>query len=278
VLSETTESGGGPDVEVTTTYDWTSYGALKGVTRQDTTGKAVTTSTEYDNDGVYPISMKNAVGHVRTFAYHPGYGTLASTTDPNGIIMSASYDTFGRLHHRQRVDRSGQVDLNDLTVSYGVAPDIVDLVPVPKVTHTFGNGRIEEVDYDRVGRITNKRVTMSDSGMAETLGTYDFRGNLSGISAPHYASQQTPVKWTTFTYDGLGRPLTTSSSDVPTPIVTFSYSGRHTSSSTMLSDPSVTPPRMASRYTDVDDLGRITRAGEISDDGRDLWTTTRTSA
>jgi RHS repeat-associated protein len=30
---------------------------------------------------------------------------------------------------------------------------------------------------------------------------------------------------------------------------------------------------MASRYTDVDDLGRITRAGEISDDGRDLWTT-----
>ena len=273
IESDTVQPGGGADVEVTTTYDRTSHGALQGVTRQDTLGNTITTSSDYDADGVYPTVMKNAVGHVRKFVYHPGLGTLISTTDPNGITLAATYDTFGRLHHRQRADRNGVTDLNDLTVTYGVSSDIVDLVPVPKVTDSYGNGRTEEVDYDRVGRITTKRVASSDSGTAETDATYDFRGNLSGVSAPHYTSQNDPPKWTSYTYDALGRPATTGSSEVSTPIVTFSYSGLQTSSSTLLSDPSVTPARYAQRYTDVDDLGRVTRAGETTDDGRDLYTT-----
>ncbi|WP_305812888.1 RHS repeat domain-containing protein [Photobacterium leiognathi] len=102
LLSQTTQSNN---------YDSTSIGA-KSLVQQfqydgygnvisETTGGTQTGSrtvrTAYDNNGLFPISTSNSLGHTTYYEYDQRFGLVSKVTDPNNRVTSHSYDAYGRL-------------------------------------------------------------------------------------------------------------------------------------------------------------------------------------
>jgi RHS repeat-associated protein len=178
-------------------------------------------SYTYDDRGNV-LTETDALGHVTTYTYEPGFnrvtsvrnalgqtteysydsrGNLLTLTDANGRTTSYTYDSLGQLTETSdalgRKTRFGHDSFGNLTTLTDALGNVTrfrydGISRLVEVTDSLG--RRTRTDYDRLDRV----VKQTDARGQITQFTYDAAGNLTALTDAR-------GKTTTFTYDAMNR-------------------------------------------------------------------------
>lgn len=187
----------------TMTYGYDSSNNL--TTLADASG---TTTYAYDSVNV-TTAVTDPAGAKTTFG-HDGDYRRTSTTYPNGVAMTQSYDKSGRLQTIESKNTAGTL-LTSFTYSYSDPVTGKDTGVRQSVTDK--NGNKTSYGYDPLGRL--KSATTTDAAGTTTDArsyTYDGNGNrlsqtVNGSSTSYSynsANQLTQAGSTTYSYDANG--------------------------------------------------------------------------
>jgi len=164
-----------------TTYGYDPYGNRNSIT--DPMGHPPTTIAYDTTTYTYPATVTNAIGHSSTVTYDYKFGKPLTKTDANGNTTTYQYDVFGRIKEVTTPDDS-------TTTAYAW----------------------KESYFDGLGRAIKTRTEGSDSKVIVQQSVYDNRGLVSSSSIPYFEGIETP-RWTSFTYDSIGRPTRIDNTD-----------------------------------------------------------------
>jgi len=200
----------------TTTRDaYNSYGLVT----QTLDPRNNTTTYAYDAYNLYPATTTNALGQATGYHYDYSTGKPTQTIDPNGLKFQTTYDGLGRPLQVFQPDQ--------------VTTSTEDLKTAYAYTDTSGSVSVEESDYmnastsvntygyyDGLNRLIQTRKSATDVGTYKvTDQSYDSLGLTAKESLPYFGSgasstvaTTTAALFTTYTYDPLGRVLTTMNS------------------------------------------------------------------
>ncbi|AUX30840.1 MULTISPECIES: RHS repeat-associated core domain-containing protein [Sorangium] len=113
VETESTESDDGlPDTKLTIAYARDGFGNITGVTAEDAFGHQRTSSTDFDEEGMFPEKYVNAAEHTTLVEFDGALGVLLKRVDPNQLVTTWAYDGFGRLGVETRPDGTTTVTLS----------------------------------------------------------------------------------------------------------------------------------------------------------------------
>ncbi|SDS20928.1 RHS repeat-associated core domain-containing protein [Halopseudomonas litoralis] len=217
-----------PDFKVVTRYVRDAWGnvTLTGVRADYSTTPAkrvaeVISTTTYDSTlRLFPVTQTNALGHTLTRNYDLNTGNLLSETGPNGLTSYNQYDIFGRVvasmtadgtktlttyahcagdsncptHARFSVKTQVVKDPNT-ALPPGGAPDLAG-TPITPESYTYFDSLRREL-YSRTQSLDGRWVI---SGRKE----FNSQGEVTRSAEPYFQGA-TDIKWTTYTYDLLGR-------------------------------------------------------------------------
>jgi RHS repeat-associated protein len=213
---EVSEPSNNP-LRVNTHYGFDGCGNVNqvDVTGRNPDGTAmVTRSTTlnysyYTDRCVSPEKITNALSQIAFRTYRYDLGTIASSTDPNGLSTSWLYDGIGRRTHEQRADNtatdwliSGCTSANN----YCGTGDATIRSQVQKVERDIRGSDIGSVIAVYDGRDRERRTGKQMSGgvWSYVSRSYDSLGRLTTQSLPY--SQVFNGKHR-FTYDLADRPI-----------------------------------------------------------------------
>ena len=222
MASETVE----PDqtqMRLDTAYTYDDFGNKVAVTiSSPATGDAAittrTTSTTYDNQGRFPVTVTNALSQSETRVYDPKFGELTSQTGPNSLTTAWSYDSFGRKTLEVRPDgtrTSWSYEWCDgynggtLTGCPALARYAIVTTPLASDgTTQIGPKTIQYMDaLEREVRVETEGL--DDQGAAARAiyvdTAYDSQGRVASKSRAYFAGDT--VYATVYTYDVLGRVI-----------------------------------------------------------------------
>ena len=213
----------------------------------------------------YPTSeAKGDQGQLTTSAtYDFNTGLMKSATDENNQTTSVTYDAA--TLRETRVDRPDggytTMEYNDTLVAN---PDSSHLNSFVKTTTALDSGRTVSgwTYFDGRGATTRTFGALTSQGhIGVTDVEYDEMGRVKRTSNPYYASGASAAinpsgKWTTVTYDKLGRATTITLPDNTT--IQSTYNGTTTT---------VTDQALRQRRQLVDALGRVVRVDEPDANG-----------
>lgn len=95
-----TDSCAAPDANttLTKTYAYDGFGNLSQTTLSGPSGNFTsrTNAVTFDSNGIFPISNTNAMGQSETKVFDSVTGKIKSSTGPNGLTTTWSYDELGR--------------------------------------------------------------------------------------------------------------------------------------------------------------------------------------
>jgi RHS repeat-associated protein len=205
-------------VSTYSTYD--SYGNV--LTSVDANSN--TTSTGYDTTyHIYPISKTYPItGLSESCTFDAGTGNVLTHTDVNSHVTSYEYDTFKRLTKTIKPgDSSGSPSITYQYNSWGT----INSQNLKTITKVDGSNSIWSADYfDGLGRVVQTQAQSETSGHTMITGTTTF--NTCGQVDKQYVSQDIPSaltayyntgignwKYSTSTYDALGRIVTQTAAD-----------------------------------------------------------------
>jgi RHS repeat-associated protein len=168
----------------------------------------------------YPTSITNALSQITTRKYNSCTGSLASTTDPNLLTTSTTYDLMGR---------TSQVNLPDggqTTFSYQESSLPLSDTVTTKINST--QNKVGTRIFDGLGRATQSQLTSDPQGTVFTDTTYDALGRVSTVSNPYRSGTDatTTAGITTYAYDALGRKISETYPD--SSVLTTAYCGPNT--------------------------------------------------
>jgi RHS repeat-associated protein len=196
MLTETTEPGTADQLVKSYIYD--QFGNLTQTTVSGAGITSRTSTTTYDVRGRFPLVSTNPLGQSETRTYSESNGKPLTIRDPNGIVVSMSYDSFGRERLVTNPDgtlkRTLYLQADPLTApanaSYAIRVDASGAAP----QITYFDGLSREIRRETLGfggqRIFIDRV-------------YDDGSRLIQQSEPYF-SGSTPL-WTNSQYDEMDR-------------------------------------------------------------------------
>ncbi len=210
----------GTDPIVTYTYD--NYGYYDSIT--DALGN--TTAMEYYTDrqrqgwGNYIYSLRtksiNALGHVTNVTHNNSHGNLTEQADPNNNKASYKYDNSGRIiRETSPLGTKAEYAYN----SFGtVGSQHVEAL----ITEEYGTSHEHwtETYFDGMGRTIMTLSEGSGTSVVREDTFYNARGLVSQKSLPYFDGQETP-RFTTFSYDALGRTVRVDNHDGTYSIVAY---------------------------------------------------------
>ena len=174
-------------------------------------GAAGTTSYTYNNVNEL-TALKDFDGTTTTFGYDPNHHR-ATTSYPNGVVMTTSYDSSQRI--ASIVSAKGGTNLTNLAYSYTNPATNKDTMLQYSETDA-ANGRVSAMTYDVVNRLTEFKI--SGSYTKDYQYSYDGNGNRvqqyeDGVGtsyAYNSANEITNAGTLTYTFDANGNELTNS--------------------------------------------------------------------
>lgn len=240
----------GTNMEVNITYGFDGYGNVssESVVGRNAVGAQMAARTSYTTfgsangtaggTGQFPVSSMNARNQTTTRAFHPTFGTLATETDPNGIVVASNtYDAFGRIQVASRADGTSTLHTYANCADHGCQngdPSTgsgLDRMLVIAFERDSGGSpfRTSYRHFDQFDRPIVENAQLLSGGYNRVGRQYDALGRVYRETAPCNHSSCT-IYWTTNAYDAVGRLSSQSrpaSQSVPTPATTtFTYSGR----------------------------------------------------
>ncbi len=215
VETESTESDDGlPDTKLKLTYARDDFGNITGVTAEDAFGHKRTSSTDFDEEGIFPEKHVNAAGHATLVEFDDALGVLLKQVDPNQLVTTWEHDGFGRLGIERRPD--GTTTTVSLARSKDGGPD-QDAWRVRQQSITTG-GADDTVEFDSLGRPIRwlgygpEPEPSEGSGDAKRIMqeiAYDALGeHIARRSVP--VSEDTPesaILYDRYEYDAVGREV-----------------------------------------------------------------------
>ncbi|WP_434046055.1 MULTISPECIES: RHS repeat-associated core domain-containing protein [Sorangium] len=149
VDTESTESDDRlPDTKLSLTYTRDDFGNITGVTAEDAFGHKRTSTTELDEQGLFPEKYVNAAGHTTIVEYDDALGVLLRRVDPNQLVTEWQVDGFGRLGIERRPD--GTTTTIALSRTKDGGPN-QDAWRVTERSTTTG-GADDTIEFDSLGR------------------------------------------------------------------------------------------------------------------------------
>ncbi|WP_437731191.1 RHS repeat-associated core domain-containing protein [Sorangium sp. So ce1335] len=149
VDTESTESDDGlPDTKLKLTYTRDDFGNITAITAEDAFGHRRTSSTELDDEGMFPEKLVNAAGHTTIVAYDDALGVLLKRVDPNQRVTAWLYDGFGRLGVERRPDGTATTVALSRTKDGGPRQDAWRVMERSTAT----GGADDTVEFDSLGR------------------------------------------------------------------------------------------------------------------------------
>lgn len=166
------------------------YGNVLTSTRQKSGDTAfIKSTTAYTSDGNYKASSKDARGNEVTQVVNTTDGTLTSTADPNGQIVSYAYDAAKRV-----TGVTTTADGKTYTNAYTYENDRIKTVSHNTTSNT-SNDVTYTFDYDALGRKTTVKVG------SKTLSTNVYGTDRSGLLTEVQYGNGGKVKYTYDDYD-----------------------------------------------------------------------------
>lgn len=217
-----------PQMRLDTTYTYDAFGNRTSATvSSPATGNAAiaarTTTTTYDGNGQFPVSVTNAVGHGETKVFDARLGVVTSLTGPNGLTTTWQYDGFGRKTRENRADGSYTVWTYD-TCDAACPANAVYRIVTQVYSGTTQIAPASVVYYDPHNRALRTATQGFDGTWIYKDTVYDSQGRVEKVSRPYFAGQ--PVYWVTSEYDDLGRVVRVYEPDDPdTPALSVAYNG-----------------------------------------------------
>ena len=225
-----------------TTYTYDGFGNKESATTRNCNGSAgeaaapsgdavivsrtTTTSTTYNtNNGNTTIVTTNAVGHSETKVFEPTFGNLKSLIGPNGLPTTWKHDSLGRKTKETRAD-------NTITNwYYGLYSPVNMYGPTQNgisyhVRHRSSGQAYWIYDYfDSLGRklLTSRRNFADTNWIDENNTWYDSNGRVDMAYLPYERGQFSSAKYSTASYDDLGRVETQTAPDGS--VSTIDYDG-----------------------------------------------------
>lgn len=230
VETESTESDDGlPDTKLKLTYARDDFGNITGVTAEDAFGHKRTSTTDFDEEGMFPEKYVNAAGHTTLVEFDDALGVLLEQVDPNQLVTTWAHDGFGRLGIERRPDgttttvslarsKDGGPEhvawrVRQQSITTGGADDTVELDSLGRPIRSLGYGPepsegsgdakriMQEIGYDALGEHIARRSVPVSEDTPESAILYDrYEYDAVGREVRH----TTP--WnavTTTAYDGL---------------------------------------------------------------------------
>ena len=219
---------GNPALLSTTTYTPDAYGNTVQETIASTSNSAtapniLTRSAQisYDAQGRYPVSTTNALGKMDRYVFNPAFGKISSHTDPNNIMVTDTYDTFGRLIAESYPD--GTVAKRSyVQCAQCWALSSAYIASSKVVGATGANVTPPQTDfYDSLGREILRVTTGFDGTLTYQEVEYGSRGDIVRTTRPYKAGAS--LAESTYSYDAFHRILSRNDPDGAN--AKFSYNG-----------------------------------------------------
>ncbi|GHD29546.1 RHS repeat-associated core domain-containing protein [Parahalioglobus pacificus] len=218
LLTETIEPGAGVGIESTRTL---TYDAVGNVIAETVSGPGIasrTTTTTYDSDYHFPISVTNALGHVASQTWDDRFGNKLSETDVNGQTTTWSYNSFGMQILETRPDGT-----TTQTVLFTCTAATCGPIDATSYVESLSSGQAPTRTYfDQLGRTVRQRTQAFNGNYVNTDTEYDTKGRAYRTSEPYFAGGA--VHWNTQTFDLLNRVTAITAADSVNSVST-SYDG-----------------------------------------------------
>ena len=138
-------------------------------------------STDYDYSGTYygayPTTVTNALGQASTNVYDFNTGVPTSTTDPNQLTNTYSYDSMWRLLQANHPD-GGQDTITRQETSPPFTATLTSTID-------SGHSKIPLSVFDGLGRVSQTQLTSDPQGIDYVDTTYDALGRVATVSNPY---------------------------------------------------------------------------------------------
>jgi RHS repeat-associated protein len=222
---------------VESVYGYDTFGnvnlvTVKGVNPDGTPMPFRETEISWDALGLFPDSVINPLEQTTQFDYDHDSGLPSSTTDPNGLITSWDYDSFGRAISESRPDGTSTNWTYDNCSSAG---GCVNARHKTTITQTESTGSVSTAYLDQFDRNIVTRGKLMDGSFQWNEVQYDALGRVLKQSIPCTTSNSTVscvTDWITNAFDSVGRIQSSTRrrnaqiTDMQT--TTFEYAGRTT--------------------------------------------------
>ncbi len=191
------EQGVGLDLELTQRYGYDSFGNLDEIEVSGPSIISRTATIQYDSQGRFPVSIKNPANHIISRTWDGKHGLLLSEIDPNNLVTSWDYDSFG---HQWRVVRPDTTSTETKSYEDQSSSNLTAVMYTEVLESGSPPARVFQ---DRLARKVRVRTRSFDGTFVNVDTVYDAHGRIYKLSEPYFSGSM--PAWSTNDYDHLGR-------------------------------------------------------------------------
>jgi RHS repeat-associated protein len=219
LLTQEVVEPGTPVLRLETDYVYDAFGNKTSVAVSGVDITTRTSTATFDGRGQFATTNANALNQSESFQYDARFAQPTSHTGPNGLTTAWTYDSFGRKTSEVRPDGTQTKWSYQFCagVNGGTAGCVSGAAYLVQATPLAADGLtqigpIGIVYFDILDREVARDTQGFDGSTIRVAKQYDSLGRVLKQSRPYFVATGIP-QWTTYTYDALGRVVTTTFPD-----------------------------------------------------------------
>ncbi len=198
-----------------TTYYRDGFGNVTRVATDAAASPGRTTNIQYDSQGLFPVTLTNALGQVTQVRFDERWGAVTALVDPNGVAQQSSFDAFGRRYETRGPSGTTITTLAEATESTVADPWVWEHPVIAITTETADRagqpGPGQTVEINHLGLPVRKTTVGFDGAAVIETMDYDGEGRLITHNLPRTSSEAAGTE--TYVYDGAGRVTSVARAD-----------------------------------------------------------------